>query len=63
MEIKCIKGMCMLRIVSNENNLGFKGLKCASSYVHVSRSTRLSVFTNAMDTASTVFTIIHQFSF
>ena len=56
MEIRCIKGMSMLRVVSNENNLGFKGLTCALSCVHVSRFTRLSVFTNAMDTASTVFT-------
>ena len=26
MEIKCVKGMCRLKLVSSENNSGFKGL-------------------------------------
>ena len=25
MEMRCVKGMCRLKVVSSENNLGFKG--------------------------------------
>ena len=36
MEIWCVKGMYRLKVVSNENNLGFMGsLKCQRCAMHI----------------------------
>ena len=35
MEIRCIKGMYMLNLVSSENNSRFKGVSCYNKYEHL----------------------------
>ena len=39
MEIRCVKGMHRLKLVSSENNSGFKGLRKAKAAQHGCRET------------------------
>ena len=38
MEIRCVKGMCGLKVARSEENLGFKGLKISVCYCFLYRN-------------------------
>ena len=46
MEIRCVKGMYMLKLVSSEKNSGFKGLKtCTVATICIAISVSVVYFT------------------